>query len=124
VGKKPNKSFDKDGKFDKKVRGLQAELKEKEKYIKQLESQLRTLESAFKKAAGFMSKESKELSVEELISAANKDYTLEQARKNAPVKKDIKPRPPTKDELEQKKLETLEKVRKWRRENIGEYEEE
>jgi peptidoglycan hydrolase CwlO-like protein len=127
VGKgKPRKSFERDGKEDGKLKSVQKALKEKDREIKQLRSELKTLEAAFKKAAAYMSKESKELSVEELIKAADKSQTLEQAKKEKVASKSDKPpiRPPTKEELEQRRKETLEKVKKWREQNLGKYEEE
>lgn len=122
MGKKPNRSYEKDGKETKKEEALRKELKEKIRYIKQLESQLKTLEEAFKKSATFMSDKSKKLSVEDLIKAANEHQPLSEIKPSAPKKKIIAP--PTQEELELKRKETLEKVQKWRKENLGNYEEE
>ena len=131
MSKKPNRSFDNDKKSDGKVKSLTKALKEKEKHIRQLQSELATLESAFKKAANYMSKESAELSVEELIKASNKNATLEEAKKSSqcfssPKKGQIKskPVPPTLEEIQKKREEARESALKWRRENLGEYEEE
>lgn len=124
MGKRPNKSFDHDGKESKKIQGLQQQLKEKNKYIKQLEGELKTLETAFKKSAAYMSKESKDLSVEELISAANKDATLEQAKKQKPKNVPVVKRPPSVEEVQKKREEARAAALKWRKENLGNYEEE
>ena len=121
---KPRRAYEQDGKEDGKLKSLQKALKEKDKEIKQLRSELSTLEAAFKKAAAYMSKESSQLSVEELIKAANKDQTLEQAKKEKSLHQPGKIRPPSKEELEQKKKEALEKAREWRRKTFGEYSEE
>lgn len=128
MGKKPNRSFDNDKKSEGKVKSLQKELKEKQKEISQLRSQVSTLEAAFKKAAAYMSKESADLTVEELIKASNKNYTLEQAKKNVPAKVkqtgvSVK-RPPSIEEVEKARQEARDKVKKWRKEMLGEYEEE
>lgn len=119
---KPNRNYDKDGKEANKLRSLQQELKEKNKQIKQLQSEVATLQKAFEKSATFMSDKSKKLSVEDLIKAANEHQPLSEIKPSAPKKKVIAP--PTQEELEQKRKETLEKVQKWRKENLGNYEEE
>lgn len=121
---KPKKTFNKDGKQyeTNKEAALRKELAEKKRYIKKLESDLATLEEAFKKTAVYMSDKSHKHSVETLIDAANKHTPLAEVQQKAPEKKKLSP--PTKEELEQKRKETLEKVQKWRKENLGNYEEE
>lgn len=121
MGKRPKKTFDNDGKENNKIRALQQELKEKEKHIKQLQSELKTLNKAFEKSANYMSKESKQLTVEELISAANKDVTLEEAKKSQ-VKKKLSP--PSDEELAKSRADTLERIKAWREKTYGKYEEE
>lgn len=125
---KPNRSYDNDKKSEGKVKSLQKSLKEKDKEIAQLRSEVRTLEAAFKKAATYMSKESAELSVEELIKASNKAYTLEEAKKNVPAKKkdagvSVK-RPPSLEEVEQARQEARDRAKAWRIQTLGNYEEE
>lgn len=125
---KPRRNYEEDGKTDNKIKQLQKALKKKEEEIRQLRSQVDTLEAAFKKAAAYMSKESQSLSVEELIKAAEKNLTLEQAKKSsvAPkTEKKIIPTPPSKEELERKKEEARQKALEWRRKTFGtDYEEE
>jgi hypothetical protein len=100
-------------------------LKEKDKEISQLRSQVKTLETAFKKAAAYMSKESSDLTVEELIKASNKNHTLEEAKKQSkPKQAPAVKRPPTVEEIQQKREEARQNVLKWRKENLGNYEEE
>jgi hypothetical protein len=123
VGKgKPKKTFDRSGKETNKEAALRKELKEKERQIKKLQSDIATLEAAFKKTAVYMSDKSQNHSVESLIEAANKHTPLAEIPKRVPEKKKIAP--PSQEELEQKRKETIEKVQKWREQNIGKYEEE
>lgn len=120
---KPKKTFNKDGRNEtNKEAALRKELKEKEREIKQLRSQLETLEQAFKKTAVYMSDKSQKHSVETLIDAANKHTPLSEIPNKTEEKKKIAP--PTKEELEQRRKETLEKVQKWREKHLGKYEEE
>lgn len=128
MGKKPNRSYDNDKKSEGKVKSLQKALKEKDKEIAQLRSELKTLEKAFEKSAAYMSKESAELTVEQLIEASNKAYTLEQAKKSAPAKGkstgvSVK-RPPSIEEVEKARQEARDRVKAWRKKELGEYEEE
>ena len=76
--------------------------------IDRLKQELRTLNKAFEKSAKFMSSQSKALSVEELIHAADEDKTLEQAVKES---KD------TKEDVRKRILD-------WRNKTFGKYEEE
>lgn len=109
VAKRPNRNFENDGKTNDKLRSLQKALKERDKEIARLKQELATLNKAFEKSAAYMSSQSKELSVQDLIKAANKGQTLEQTKKV-------------------KESETVEDVRdkvlKWRNERFGKYEEE
>lgn len=65
---------------DKKIKGQREAIKKLEKEVRRLKSELATLNAAFKKSAAYMSTESKDLSVKELIKAAEKNHTLEQAK--------------------------------------------
>jgi hypothetical protein len=70
---------------DKKIKGQREAIKKLEREVKRLKSELATLNVAFKKSAAYMSTESKVLSVEELIKAAEKNQTLEIAKTEADV---------------------------------------
>lgn len=110
MGKRPNKSFDRDGKSENdKIRALQKKIKEQAKELTRLKAELKTLNVAFEKSAAYMSSQSKLLKVEELIRAAEKDHTLEQA-----MKENI---PDEKVAQERTREEVREKFRKWRLEN-------
>lgn len=108
MGKKPNRNYENDGKEDK-TKALQKKIKDQEKEINRLKSELKTLNKAFQKSAAYMSSQSKPLTVEALIKAADKNQTLEQA----------------KQEQEKEGPEDVrEKIKKWREERFGKYEEE
>lgn len=110
MGKRPNKSFDRDGKSEnEKLRALQKKIKEQAKEITRLKAELKTLNAAFAKSANYMSSQSKTLKVEELIRAAEKNQTLEQAKAEYI--------PDEKTEREREREATREKFRKWRMEN-------
>lgn len=61
---------------------LRRKVRELEKEIERLKGELKTLNKAFEKSAKFMSDESKELSVEDLIIAADKHKTLQEAKED------------------------------------------
>lgn len=78
-GKNRHKSYpEEDSK--KKIRNQSERIKQLEREIKRLKSELATLNAAFKKVASYMSDESKLLKVEELIKAANDNKTLKEAK--------------------------------------------
>lgn len=79
MAKKPHRSFENDGKETTKERTLRRVIKEKDREIARLKSELKTLNDYFKKTASFVSTKSKALSVEDLIDAADKNQTLEEA---------------------------------------------
>jgi hemerythrin-like domain-containing protein len=106
---KSNRIYDNDGKSENdKVRALRKKIKDQEKEIQRLKNELKTLNKAFEKSAAYMSSQSKHLKVEELISAANKDHTLEQAKATYIDEKTAR---------EREKEDIREKWRKWRLEN-------
>lgn len=108
-GKKP-RTFDNDGKrTDDKLKALRQTIKEKDKEIQRLKSELKTLNKAFEKSAAYMSSQSKPLKVEELIRAAEKNQSLEQA-----INENI---PDEKVRAEREREDVREKWRKWRLEN-------
>lgn len=108
--RKPNKSFDHDGKSEnEKIRSLQKTIKDRDKEIARLKAELKTLNAAFAKSAEFMSSQSKTLKVEELISAANKHQTLEQAKKEFV--------PDVKEERERERESVRQKWAEWARVN-------
>ena len=124
MARKPNRSHEKDGKTEnEKVRSLSKALKERDREIFRLKQELKTLNDAFQKSAAYMSSQSKSLKVEELISAANKEQTLEEAKKQH-EKLVKKVSPPSQEELDKKRQETLERIKAWRIKEFGEYEEE
>ena len=106
---KPVRNFENDGKETNKEKALRKKIGQLEKEILRLKQELKTLNKAFEKSAAYMSSQSKELSVQELIQAANKGQTLAQVKEEK------------KDET---KEDVREKVRKWREERFGKYEEE
>lgn len=109
-GKKPNRSYDRDGKSEnEKIRALQKKIKEQAKELTRLKAELKTLNAAFQKSAAYMSSQSKPLKVEELIRAAEKNQTLEEAIKEAI--------PDEKIRAEREREDVREKWRKWRLEN-------
>lgn len=108
MGKQRHKSFPENDNKEK-VRNQSRTIKALEKEIKRLKAELSTLNAAFKKAAMFMSDESKLLKVEELIKAAEKHQTLKDA------KEEYIPTP--KEESERTREETRQKFAKWRMEN-------
>jgi DNA repair exonuclease SbcCD ATPase subunit len=78
-GKSRHKSFpEEDSK--KKIKNQSERIKQLEREIKRLKNELKTLNEAFKKSATYMSDESKLLKVEELIKAADKHQTLQEAK--------------------------------------------
>lgn len=80
----------------------------KERKDKQLQSKIADLE-----------KENAKLRREiEAYKAAGKAPVVKEKKKVEP------PKPPSKESLEEKRQATLEKIRKWRIENLGEYSEE
>lgn len=88
-GKTRHKSFPDDDNSKKKIRNQSERIKELEKEIKRLKAELSTLNRAFEKAAAYMSDESKLLKVEELIKAADKHQSLQQAKAEyIPTKKE------------------------------------
>lgn len=64
-----------------KLKTLRQVIKEKDKEIQRLKSELKTLNKAFEKSAKYMSEESKELTTEQLIKAANNHQTLAETKK-------------------------------------------
>lgn len=110
MGKRPNRNYEKDGKSEnEKIRALQKKIKEQAKELTRLKAELKTLNAAFQKSAAYMSKESKPLKVEELIRAAEKNQSLEEALKEII--------PDEKVAQEREKEDVREKWRKWRLEN-------
>lgn len=106
---KPHRVYENEGKESQKEKALRKKVSQLEKEILRLKQELKTLNKAFQKSAAYMSSQSKELTVEDLISAANKGQTLEQTKKEV---------------AEQGPEDVREKVRKWREEKYGKYEEE
>jgi archaellum component FlaC len=107
LGKK-HKSFpEEDSK--KKIKNQSERIKQLEREIKRLKSELATLNAAFKKAANYMSDESKLLKVEELIKAADKHQTLKEAKEEFI--------PTQKEQAERTREETRQKWAKWAEEN-------
>lgn len=102
--KKPNRTFNNDGKSNDKTRAMQKKIQEQSKEIDRLKQELRTLNKAFEKSAKYMSSQSKDLTVEELIVAADEGRTLEQTKA-------------TKEDVRQRILD-------WRNKTYGKYEEE
>jgi uncharacterized membrane protein YdfJ with MMPL/SSD domain len=103
VGKKPNRSYDQDGKADK-TKAQQKKIQEQAREIDRLKRELQVLNKAFEKSAKYMSSQSKSMTVEELIQAADDGKTLEQAKT-------------TKEDVRQRILD-------WRNKTYGKYEEE
>lgn len=105
-GKSRHKSFpEEDANSKKKIRNQSERIKQLEKEIKRLKAELATLNAAFKRSANYMSDESKLLKVEELIKAADKHQTLQQAKAEfVPTKK---------EEAERSREETRAKWKEW-----------
>jgi hypothetical protein len=118
---KPRSVSENDGKVENdKVRSLKRALSQRDKEIVRLKQELKTLNKAFEKSAHYMSSQSKDLTVEELIKAAEKGAKLVEIKDN----KKVKLAPPSQEEIERKKQETRDKIKKWRIETLGEYEED
>ena len=108
-GKRRNVS-ERDGKSEnEKIRTLKKALTQRDREIARLKAELKTLNEAFRKSAAYMSSQSKELTVEELIKAAGKNQTLEQTKV---------------EKVKETKEDVREKVLRWRNERYGKYEEE
>jgi uncharacterized small protein (DUF1192 family) len=110
AGRSKHKSFpEEDANSKKKIRNQSERIKQLEKEIKRLKAELATLNAAFKKAANYMSDESKLLKVEELIKAADKHQTLQQAKAEF--------MPSQKEEAERSREETRAKWAEWAKKN-------
>lgn len=105
MGKSKHKTFHDDDGNKKKIKNQSERIRELEREIKRLKAELSTLNAAFKKAAAYMSDESKLLKVEELIKAADKHQTLQQAKSEFMSSQ--------KDEAERTREETRQKWREW-----------
>lgn len=92
-----------------KVRNQSRVIKHLEKEIKRLKAELATLNAAFKKAAAYMSDESKILKVEELIKAAQDHMTLKEAKTEYVASK--------KEEAERSREEVRAKWADWAKKN-------
>lgn len=107
--RKPHRTYESDGKESPKEKTLRKKISQLEKEIIRLKGELKTLNKAFQKSAVYMSSQSKELSVEDLIKAADKNVTLEQAKV---------------EKSEEGPEDVRERIKKWRDERFGPYEEE
>lgn len=96
---------------------LKETIRDLQSHNRQLKSQIGTLEAAFEKAREFMQNETNDLTLEELIEAANKHYTLKEAKKQK--REELKKRAE-----KEKNVDIREKWKKWRNEKFGKYEEE
>ena len=91
---------------------------------KKLRSEISTLEAAFEKTRKFMSDENAELTLEQLIEAANKHHTSKQAKKENKIhgkSKERKNQEP--DQGVDDREATREKWKQWREKNFGKYDE-
>lgn len=128
MSKQRHRSYPDTDKREQKVKNQSSVIKGLEKEIKRLKAELQTLNAAFKKAAEFMSDGAKELSVEDLIKGAEKNSQLKEMQKehelkqSAPEKRKVSP--PSPEELEQRRLESLRIIKEWRDKNLPKYEEE
>ena len=110
AGKSKHKSFPDNDDSKKKIRNQSETIKKLEKEIKRLKAELATLNAAFKKAATFMSDEAKLLKVEELIKAADKHQSLQEAKAEfIPTEKEEAAR--TREEVRQKWADWAKKNR-------------
>lgn len=107
-GKGKHRTFADDNSDKDKVRNQSRRIKELEKEIKRLKAELKTLNTAFNKSAAFMSDEAKLLTVPELITAADKNQTLKDAKTQWLDQA---------EEAKRLKEETRQKWKKWAEEN-------
>lgn len=81
MGKGKPRVSESDGKSEnEKIRSLKKAITQRDKEILRLKQELKSLNRAFEKSASYMSSQSKLLTVEELIKAAEKDQSLSQAK--------------------------------------------